>query len=133
MTEPEPTPTEFLDLQDLLALTRRLDVGPVRDLGLLEAACSRPQASLMGVDAYPTLAGKAAALTHSVVTSHALVDGNKRLGLLALVVFLGINDMVLNLSDDEAFHFIMEIASGQYDVIEIETTLAECTAPFEFH
>lgn len=87
----------------------------------------------MGVDAYPTLAGKAAALTHSVVTSHALVDGNKRLGLLALVVFLGINNMVLNLSDDEAFHFIMEIASGHYDVIEIETTLAECTTPFEFH
>jgi death-on-curing protein len=87
----------------------------------------------MGVEAYPTLVGKAAALTHSVVTNHALVDGNKRLGLLALVVFLGINNMVLNLSDDEVFNFIMDIASGQHNGIEIETTLAECTAPFEFH
>jgi death on curing protein len=112
--------TEYLSVEDLLDLTNALRVGPVRDLGLLESACHRPQASFFGQEAYPTLAGKAAALMHSVVGNHALVDGNKRLGFLATAVFLRINGYSLDLADDEAFDLTMSVAAGQLDVAGIE-------------
>jgi hypothetical protein len=54
---------EYLSLEDLLDLVSALRAGPVRDLGLLDSACHRPQGSFFGRAAYPTLAGKAAALT----------------------------------------------------------------------
>ncbi len=62
----------------------------------------RPQASFFGRAAYPTLAGKAAALMHSLAGNHAPVDGNKRLALLATAVFLRISGCALDLTDDEA-------------------------------
>ena len=59
--------TEYLALEDLLALTAELGVGPVRDLGLLESAVRRPATILWGRDAYTTINEKAAALLDSVV------------------------------------------------------------------
>jgi len=106
---------EFLDLEDLVALVRRLGAGPVRDVGLLEAACARPRTSVFGADAYPTLAGKAAALLHSIVVTHALVDGNKRLGWLATVVFLDLNGRSVTLDDEAAFGLVMDVAEGRLD------------------
>jgi death-on-curing protein len=58
--------TEHLSLEDLLDLVSALGAGPVRDLGLLDSACHRPAAGFFGQEAYPTLAGKAAALMHSL-------------------------------------------------------------------
>jgi len=52
---------------------------------------------------------------HSLAGNHALVDGNKRLALLATVVFLRINGCVLDLTDDEAFALTMSVAAGQLD------------------
>ena len=92
---------EYLSLEDLLGFVSALGAGPVRDLGLLDSACHRPRSGLFGQEAYPTLAGKAGALMHSVAGNDALVDGNKRLALLATVVFLRINGHRLELSDDE--------------------------------
>ena len=114
MTDLAPGP-EYLSLEDLLDLVNALETGPVRDLGLLDSACHRPQASLFGQEAYPTLAGKAAALVHSLAGNQTLVDGNKRLALLATVVFLRINGDVLDLTDDEAFDLTMSVAAGQLD------------------
>lgn len=114
MTGPAPG-TEYLSLEDLLDLVNALRAGPVRDLGLLDSACHRPQASLFGQEAYPTLAAKAAALMHSLASNRALIDGNKRLALLAAVVFLRINGHVLDLTDDEAFDLTMSVAAGQLD------------------
>jgi hypothetical protein len=53
---------EYLDLEDLLAMVRALEAGPVRDVGLLDSAAARPPSSALGQEAYPTLALKAAAL-----------------------------------------------------------------------
>jgi death on curing protein len=94
-----------------------LGAGPVRDLGLLDSACHRPRASLFGQEAYPALTGKAATLKHSLAGNHALADGNKRLALLATVVFLRINSYVLDLTDDEAFALTMSVAAGQLDAL----------------
>jgi death on curing protein len=128
VTDPAPG-TEYLSLEDLLDLVNALGAGPVRDLGLLDSACHRPQASLLGQEAYPTLAGKAAALMHSLASNHALVDGNKRLALLAAVVFLRINCYVLDLTDDEAFDLTMSVASGQLDAEAILKRLRLAKAP----
>ena len=99
---------EFLDLEDLLALTEDLGAGPVRDAGLLEAAVARPRTTVFGDDAYPTLLDKAAALLHSICRNHGLVDGNKRLAWLATDVFLRINGIALVLPDDAAFELVYE-------------------------
>jgi death on curing protein len=128
VTDPAPG-TEYLSLEDLLDLVNALRAGPVRDLGLLDSACHRPRASLFGQEAYPTLAGKAAALMHSLACNHALVDGNKRLALLATVVFLRINGYASDLSDDEAFDLAMSVAAGQLNADGIQMRLRLTQAP----
>ncbi len=114
---------EYLSLEDLLGLVSALGTGPVRELGLLDAACHRPHSRFFGQEAYPTLAGKAGALMHSLACHHALVDGNKRLALLGTVVFLRINGYRLDLTDDEAFSLTVCVAAGQLDAAEIEKRL----------
>ncbi len=114
---------EYLTLEDVLGLVNALDAGPVRDLGLLDSACHRPQAGLFGEEAYPSLAGKAAALMHSLACNRALVDGNKRLALFATVVFLRVNGHRLDLTDDEAFDLTLSVAAGQLDADGIEKRL----------
>ena len=107
--------TEYLDLEDLLGMIRMLGVGPVRDVGLLESALARPKASAFGEDVYAEVDLKAAALLHSLSRDHALVDGNKRLAWLAVVVFLDLNGCEVALRDDEAFDLVVEVARGTID------------------
>lgn len=118
--------TEHLDLDDLLAAaTAVLGRRPVvRDIGILEAAVSRTGASIHGEDAYPELHGKAAALLHSIVTGHALIDGNKRLGWVAVRLFLRFNDRDLRVPADDAYALIASIADGSLrDVRDIAARL----------
>ena len=110
------TSITYLELEDLLGMVRRMGVGPVRDIGLLEAALARPRASAFGADAYGPLEEKAAALLHSLVGNHALVDGNKRLAWLATTVFLDVNGATVELDDDDAFDLVMRAAEGRPDV-----------------
>lgn len=117
--------TEWLTLEDLLYLAEDIGVGPVRDIGLLESAAMRPATTLMGVDAYPSIELKAAALFHSLVCNHALADGNKRIGWHATVVFLALNGHRPDLTQDEAFDLTMAVASGELrDVDKIAPRLA---------
>ena len=81
--------------------------------------------TVFGSDAYPTLHEKAAALLHSVVANHALVDGNKRLGLASVIAFLGINGWRLTLTNDAAYDLVMAVAAGEVDdVARIAEALA---------
>jgi death-on-curing protein len=106
----------YLDLDDLLHIADRvLPTVQVRDAGLLESALARPRATAFGADAYPELPVKAAALLHSLARNHALVDGNKRLALAAVVAFLGINGERLTLTNDEAYDLVVAVASGELD------------------
>jgi len=107
----------FLDLEDLLSLVRALGIGPVRDVGLVASAAARPRTTVFGDDAYPSIPMKAAALLHSLTKNHPLIDGNKRLAWLACVVFLDINGLQPDLSDDEAFTLVMDVATGRLDEI----------------
>jgi death-on-curing protein len=121
----------YLDVEDLLHIAERtLGNVEIRDLGLLEAAAARPQASAFGEDAYPSTLEKAAALIHSVARNHALVDGNKRLALAGGIAFLGINGLRLTMSNDDAYELIISIATGRLDdVHEIAEVLSRHTEP----
>lgn len=114
--------TEHLDLEDLLAAAEAALRRPpeIRDIGILEAAVARTRASIYGEDAYPELDTKAAALLHSIVTGHALIDGNKRLGWVAVRLFLRLNGRDLRVSIDDAFDLVRSIADGSLpDVADI--------------
>lgn len=115
--------TEFLDLEDLLVLTELLGAGPVGDRGLLDSAAARARSSAFGEDAYPTLELKAAALLHSITKNHALVDGNKRLALLATASFLRVNGRPFRPTQDEAFDLVMAVAEGRVDLPDIAARL----------
>ena len=109
----------YLDIDDLLHIAERvLPTVEVRDVGLLEAAVARPQATAFGQDAYPALHEKAAALLHSIVRNHALVDGNKRHGLAAVIAFYGTNGVRLTFSNDQAYELVMAVADGRFDTVD---------------
>ena len=117
---------EFLDIEDLVVLAGLLlgEPAPIRDVGLLESASARPRANAFGVDAYSDLWSKAAALLHSVVKNHALIDGNKRLGWLATAVFLDLNGIdIADASNDEVYEIVMDVAANDQSVSEIAARL----------
>lgn len=123
-------PTEFLNLDDVLDLCRKLlgDPPPVRDIGLLGSAVARPQTTLGEEDAYPTITEKAAALLQSLVINHALIDGNKRLGWLATAVFLEINNFsAAHASNDDVYELVMHIASSNPPLTDIVQRLRTMT------
>ena len=111
--------TIYLDAANLLHIAERATGAPpeLRDVGLLESAAARVQASAFGADAYPTLHEKAAALMHSLARNHPLVDGNKRLALAGTFTFLAINGAPLTLTEDEAYDLTIAVATGELDDI----------------
>jgi len=117
----------FLTLPELLYVAERT-LGTrfvVRDYGLLEAALARPQATAFGKDAYPAPDAKAAALLHSLARNHALVDGNKRLALAAVIAFYGLNGRRLTLTDDGAYDLVIRVAAGQPDLVDDITAMLQ--------
>ena len=116
--------TEYLTLEDVLTLAADLGVGPIRDIGLLDSAVHRPHVTVFGRDAYPDLDAKAAVLLESVVRNRALVDGDKRLGWLAVVVFYGLNGVTLDALDDDAYDLVIALATGATDYLDAAAKLA---------
>ena len=120
--------TEFLDRDDVLtagalAVGHVLEVG---DYGLLDAAVARPRATTFGLDAYPDLYTKAAALLQSLARNPALIDGNKRTAWAAAWTFLHINGIALSagFDVDAAEDFMNEVAqSGDLSVDHIADQL----------
>jgi death on curing protein len=129
MTEP----VQYLDLDDLLIaaeafLGNRPNVG---DYGLLESALARPKATVFGEDAYPEFHEKAAALLDSLVNNHALVDGNKRLGWVAVRLFYGLNGYTISASEDEKVRLVLDVAEGKLN--EVGKIAHQLSTPFARH
>jgi death-on-curing protein len=122
---------QYLTVEDIIEINEEILGGApaLRDLGMLESAVMRPQASAFGEDAYPTLMEKAGALMHSLVLNHPFVDGNKRTATIALVDFLEINGFRVIWQRIEALEFITEIAQSKHNVAEIATWLNTNTKP----
>jgi death-on-curing protein len=104
--------------------------GPaLRDRGLLETAVARPQSSAFGADACRDTASKAAALLHSLVPTHAFIDGNKRTAVVATLVFLDLNGYAVGWNQDEALDFVLGVALHQVDLDDAAAFLRQRMHP----
>lgn len=121
--------TTYLSLEDLLVLCEEIGRFEVRDRGLLDSAAHRPASSLFGEDAYPELDTKAAVLLESIVRNDPLVDGNKRLGWVATVVFYGLNGVTLDAPEDPAYDLVIAAAAGHLPYADAAQRLAAWTRP----
>ena len=106
--------TEFIDLEIFVTQLKRVGFH-IRDLGLSESALVRPQTSLFGEDAYPTLELKAAVMVESIILNHPMVDGNKRSSWLALNLFVELNDFEIIATQDEVFDYVLDVANKRID------------------
>ena len=89
----------------------------------LGRAAARPQVTVFGNDAYATFEDKAAALLHSLVRNHALMDGDKRLAWAATRVFCVLNERDLEYTVDDAEALMLAAATGESDVSDIAAWL----------
>lgn len=87
----------------------------VRDEGLLDSAINAPFQTFAEQDLYPTVLEKAARLGFGLISNHPFLDGNKRIGTHAMMVFLDINQLSLCYDDEELISTILQVASGQLD------------------
>jgi death on curing protein len=93
----------------------------VRDVGLLEAAIAMPQATFSGRYLHANLAEMAAAYLFHLVRNHPFLDGNKCAGLMAALVFLGLNGLELEADADRLTELVLGVAAGK--VSKAETTV----------
>ena len=84
----------------------------LRDEGLLESALESTFATFEGKELYPTKEEKAARIGASLVSNHAFLDGNKRIGMYVMLTFLEVNGVRLQCSDEEIVHAGLALADG---------------------
>jgi death on curing protein len=97
----------------------------VRDLAMLESALGRPAASFDDRDLYPDPFTKAAALMESLINNHPFVDGNKRTGIAAAVLFLRVNGHHFSASPDDLEKKTLLVAQGRMNLEGIAKWLRE--------
>jgi len=85
----------------------------LRDTDLLESAIEAIYQTFGGVELYPTVEEKGAWLGYSLISNHAFVDGNKRIGMLAMMVFLELNGVRINPTNESFFETGIGVASGK--------------------
>lgn len=85
----------------------------IRDIGLLESASETPFQSYGGEELYPSVQAKAARLCCGLVKNHAMVDGNKRIGVHAMLVFLSVNGYELRYTQKELSDLILDVAADK--------------------
>ena len=95
----------------------------VRDLGLLDSARAMPEAAFAGEDLHGTLMEKAAAYLFHLVKNHPFVDGNKRVGAMAMIVFLGLNGWKIVATEDELTNLVVDVATGAASKAQIAVWL----------
>lgn len=124
--------TVYLELDEVLAIHDAIEAPGIRDIGAIQAALGRPQATAFGEDAYPTIWEKAAALMHSLARNHGWVDGNKRTAWVAAMTFLAVNGHELDpdFDVDAAEALVLAVTEGQLaEVPQIASELVKYTRP----
>lgn len=84
----------------------------IRDQAMLESAIESAFVAFDGKDLFPSKAEKAARLGYALISNHAFVDGNKRIGVYAMLTFLEMNGVRMQYSTDEIVHIGMSVADG---------------------
>ena len=87
----------------------------VRDEGLLESALETAFSSFDGQEFYPTKEEKGARIGHSLISNHAFLDGNKRIGVYVMLTFLEVNGIRLDCTNEEVVHIGLSVADGSMD------------------
>ena len=101
-------------LHQIMAQATGGSVG-VRDEGLLEAALETAFSGFGGVDFYPSKEEKGARLGYSLISNHAFVDGNKRIGMYIMLTFLEVNGIRLDCTNEDVVHAGLSVADGSMD------------------
>ena len=91
----------------------------VRDIALLNSALESAFATFDGQELYPTKQEKGARLGFSLISNHAFVDGNKRIGMLVMLVFLEVNGINLRLTNEEIARVGLAVAAGEMKYEEL--------------
>lgn len=116
--------TKFLTLDEVIAIHESMieNYGGshgIRDIGLIQSAITRPQATFGGEDLYPSIFDKAAALFHSLIFNHAFVDGNKRTTVASTARFLSKNGYNLETAQIEFVNFPLQVENKHLSLEEI--------------
>ena len=85
----------------------------VRDFGLLESALESAYATFDGQELYPTKEEKGARIGYAFISSHAFVDGNKRIGMYVMLTFLEVNGVRLNCTNADVVYAGLAVADGK--------------------
>jgi death-on-curing protein len=123
--------TRYLEVEDVMQVLDRM--GPrapaVRDGGLLVSALVRPRAQLEGVDVYPSMAQKSAALLTSLATGGALVSNNLRIAWVATRLFCSANGAPLFVPDDDVVATVRDVANGMLGLEALSVLLGAWMTP----
>ena len=112
-----------LSIYEVLTLKTGGTVG-IRDEGLLASALEAPYQTFSGVDLFPTLLEKGVRLGFGLVSNHPFVDGNKRIGILIMLVFFEMNGILIDFTDDEVVDMALGVASGKYSYNDLLTIVS---------
>ena len=105
---------KILLLHQIMAQATGGSVG-VRDEGLLESALEAAFSGFGGVELYPTKEEKGARLGYNLISNHAFVDGNKRIGMYVMLTFLEVNGIHMDCSNEDVIHAGLSVAEGSMD------------------
>jgi death on curing protein len=116
--------TDFLSTEDVLTLhADQVDLygggHGVRDMGLLESAVAQPRASFGGEHLHKDLFEMAAAYLYHLVQNHPFLDGNKRTGAVAGLVFLDLNGIEVDAPKGSIYDLTMSVATGKAAKAEV--------------
>ena len=116
---------QIVALHDELIAETGGDTG-LRDEGLLESALNAPFQSFGNVEPFPSIQQKAARLGFGLIKNHPFVDGNKRIGAHAMLVFLALNGIELEYTQEELSEIILNVAAGACDFGDLLKWVIEC-------
>ena len=87
----------------------------VRDYNLLDSALEAPFQSFAGEELYPTIQVKVARLGYGLIKNHTMLDGNKRIGVHAMLVFLALNGIEMKYTQKELYETVLSVAAGSME------------------
>ena len=105
---------KVLLLHKLIAQETGGSIG-VRDEGLLESALEAAFSGFGDKEFYPTKEEKGARLGYNLISNHAFVDGNKRIGMYVMLTFLEVNGIHMDCTNDDVSETGLAVASGKMD------------------
>lgn len=125
---------DFLNQTTVLKIHRRQiekfgGTPGIRDEGLLESALAQPQATFAGELLHPTIDKQAAAYLYHLAMNHPFIDGNKRTAFAVMDTFLRLNGYSLNLTNEQAYDLVMQVAQSQMSKSDLAGYLEKAIAP----